>query len=67
MFHWMERDVLPCNLENDVIEFKPCSACYNNKNISNNNNNNNKQIFKQDKPISTNVAVIKGGPVKAKK
>ena len=38
--------VFPCNLENDVNEFKPCSACYKNKNNSNNNNdNNNKQLL----------------------
>ena len=46
MFHWMEREVLPCNLGNDVFVFKPCSAC-------------NNEMFKQDKPISTNSTVIK--------
>ena len=68
MFHWMEREVLPCNLENDVIVMKPCSACCNNNNNDNNNNNNNnngsnnnnKKMFKQGKPISRNSAVIEG-------
>ena len=36
--------------------FKPCSAC------CDNDDNNNKQMFKQDKPVSTkfNSTVIKG-------
>ena len=41
MFHKMEREVLPCNLENDVMVFKPCSAWNNNNNNNNNTNNNN--------------------------
>ena len=62
MFHWMEREVLPCNLENDVIVLKPCSVCGNNNNNDNdnNNNNNNKQMLSRVNPLVGIVLLSKG-------